>query len=148
MNANLVTLEDPIVVKSYEDIIDRDIKVILMREIPEFDKFSNALIGTKEHALFRQKKLFNRSPTSDVALMELLMNQKAAVIGRPVVAASFALACVASGMLPPDGRVYVSPDEHAQKFANVIILSSKWKGSKLHQLFSRRLINYFNWLTN
>ena len=138
MSSDLATLDDPVAITSYDDIIEQDIKVMLFQEMAENDKFANAPIGSKQHALYKRVFKYENTAQSNLMATQMHLEMKSAIIGRQMIAKLMGLAAVNQAAFPADGKVFVAPDESAQKYTNVYAISSKWKGTKLHDILHKR----------
>ena len=139
MSSDLATLDDPVAITSYDDIIERGIKVALFQERPENDKFANAPIGSKQHALFKNTMPANTFLESTHKVEEMHLGMKElAYISRPLAAKFAALVGIGQMKFPADGRMFVGSDDSALKYMNVYVLNSRWRGTELYDIIHRR----------
>lgn len=133
MSTDLVTIDKAIIIQSYQDIIDRNISTVLVKQMPEYGAFESAPAGSKEAKIFKNAYAFAFGKYKS----EKLHSQETVIIGRPHVVTAFARVAVAKSIFPKDGRMLISTDEEAKKYSNVFVLSSKWKGSRMEKLFTQ-----------
>ena len=58
MSTDLVTIDKPVVVRSYDDVIDKDITSLMINQLPEYGKFKTAPTGSKEGKMFKKSEVF------------------------------------------------------------------------------------------
>lgn len=142
MSTDLVTIDKPIAVTSYDDIINRGIKAAFTEVLPEWETFQNAPSGSKEHTLFENSENVGLNPVTVLGFMDTAINQEIVLIGRRLVAESAALTLAGFPAWPPAARAYVAPDENAKKYTNVFILSSRLKGTSVQRLLSKMCVTF------
>lgn len=76
MRTDLVTIDRPIVITTYDEIIDHGIKVAFAKVIPEWEQFHNAPIGSKERALFSNHVPITLTPDTANWLIKEMMDQR------------------------------------------------------------------------
>ena len=128
MSTDLVTIDEPIVLKSYDDIIERKVTVIFLKMLPEREMFKLAPSGSKERMIYDLSIAIDAKPEIALALSQDALNQKYAVVGRPFMADNLALAMLEIYNVP-SARAYVAPDVDARKYTNVFALNSDLEGS-------------------
>ena len=131
VGTDLVTTKDLIIIKSYDQILKQNIKVIDNAIVPEFAEFKSKT-DSKEHALFQNTELLEAGPEALLKISELGIDQKLVVISRlsfTKVIACFTLGQAFQASINPDLRADVAPDKEASKFTNVIVFNSQVKGS-------------------
>lgn len=129
MSADLITIDKPIAVTTYDDILNRRIKAAFTTVLPEWEKFRDAPVGSKEKRLYESGMSFSPTPEVVVKFHGDAIKQKIALLGRPLLAGAAALAILAMPGTPDTTRLYVAPDPAAMKFTNVFLLNSKLKGT-------------------
>ena len=134
MGSDLVTVDKPYVVKSYDDIIDRNIKVMVHQELPEYNKFMHAMKGTMEYELSKNV----RPNILGVPYDQGYYSQELVAIGRSPAVETTARLRVSKESFPNGMHVYVAPDERASKYTNVFVSSTKWRGKPVEK-FAKRL---------
>lgn len=142
MSTDLVSIDKPTAVTSYDDIINRGIKAAFTKVLPEWETFQNAPPGSKERALFDNSENVGLNPVTVLGFMDAGIKQEKVLIGRRLVATSAALTLVGFSAWPPGGRAYVAPDENAKKYTNVFILSSRLKGTAVQRLLSKMCVTF------
>ena len=137
MGTDLVTIDKPIVLTSYDDIIEKNVTSIFVKALPEWERFKSATKGTKERTLFDRMKFAEINVDFLLRLQKTHLSQSTVTIGRPVLATAAALMGVGLPGLPSTARAYVAPDEQATKYTNVFIFSTRLRGTPLEKYLSR-----------
>lgn len=76
MRTDLVTIDKPIVITTYDEIIDRGVKVAFAKVVPEWEQFHNAPTGSKEHALFTNHVSILLTPDTANWIIQEMMDQR------------------------------------------------------------------------
>lgn len=139
MSTDLVTLDKPIIISSYDQVIERNIKLGSLTILPEWGTFVNAPEGSKEQIMFKNSEpvAMSMEPTVALKIRSSILNQKMVLASRSLVTSFIALASMAIPGWPSDGRTFVGYDEHARKHTNVFIISSVLKGTPVEQFLSK-----------
>lgn len=122
LSTDLVTVDEPITIRSYKDIIERKDSVLvdMYQEIPEYSTFKSAKEGSVEHEIFK----ITKPAVVDVSACINFYNQSHVEISRKLSTMTKALACSASGTFPDrNGRMLISFDENLKLFTNTNLLS-------------------------
>lgn len=137
MSTDLVTVDKPITIKSYDDIIALKAKSAFARVLPEWEKFSSSPAQSKERKLFDNSVEMKNSLGSLMALAEGHANQKYVLVGRPFVATGLSYALMSLPNYPPDTRIFHGFDMDAKKYSSVIAMNKHLAGSELYQFTYR-----------
>ena len=129
MGTDLVSIEDPVTITSYEEIIEKGVKIALNRVLPEYDRFQNSPPSSSEGIMFKNRYDYVFTPESAMGLAPMILSQDMVIIARPQVTDLSGL-LFAGYYFPTDGRAYVAPVERAQKYTTVFGMSSRIKGTK------------------
>lgn len=140
MSTDLVTVEKPVVITTYDQVIDRGIKTIYTKVLPEWERFSNAPPGSTEWKLFQNSYEASLTPSNADKFRSGLLNQEFIFVSRPLVAFGAALSVIGFPGWPKTGRAYVAPDPHAKKYTNVFVLRSSLKGTPAEKFFSNTYV--------
>ena len=127
VSTDLVTIDKPIVIKTYDDIIERGVTTGFGSITPEWGMFANSPRGSKERKIFENSFEVDFSPNTFVNLLEGLVHQKKCIIGRPFIANIAAMANVAAPSWIKECVCYVAPDPHAKKYTTVFVWSPNYK---------------------
>ena len=127
MRAELVTIEEPRVIRSYDDIIKReDLQIIFFEGTEEEEFFHDALIGTKEYEIWQKRRyLHDISPKSFGEVWQPAIDQRTVAVIRDWMgrcAASFGLTKTRE-MGIYNLRVMETKDETGKFFTNAFIIS-------------------------
>ena len=133
VSTDLVTIDKPIVIKTYDDIIERGVTTGFASITPEWGMFANSPRGSKERKIFENSLEIDFSPNTFFRLLEGLIRQKKCIISRPFIANIAAMANVAAPSWIRECACYVAPDPHAKKYTTVFVWSPKNKGSTLYR---------------
>ena len=129
MRAELVTIEEPRVIRSYDNIIRReDLKVLFFKGWGEEEFFKNSPIGTKEYEIW-QKRFFidDISPTSIGNVWQPIIDQRMICVIREwlgLAAANLGLRTMremGNDMI----RVMETKDETEKSFSNAFTLQKE-----------------------
>lgn len=125
VSTDIITVDKPVVISTYDDIIEHGVHTGFASITPEWEIFKNAPLGSKEREIFERSFEINFSATTFLSLLEGLINQKKCIIGRPFIAKLVAVANVASLTWIDECECYVAPDPEAKKYAVTFV----WKPS-------------------
>ena len=135
MSTDLVTIDKPVTIQSYDDIIDRKVRSLMLNMLPEYEKFESAPIGSKEQKIF--ERIENFSPKIFFEETFKFLNQSDIQLGRAPAVIAVARCFAARERFPPLGRFLISVDENSKKYSNVFVITTKWKGTKLENVFDQ-----------
>lgn len=76
MKTDLVTIDKPFVITTYDQIIDHKIEVAFLKVVPEGGKFQNAPSGSKQHALFTNHIYIRLTPSTINWLIKEMIEQR------------------------------------------------------------------------
>lgn len=134
MSSDLVSFDKPIVIQSYDDIIDRKVKVVMWKEFPKYSRFADADIGSKENKIF---KLIEPLVVEKYSL-PAFYTQEQILIGRRMVTMANGIGAVVLDTFPKsNGHMLISADREAKKYSNFFILSKKWHGTQFEYILHR-----------
>lgn len=126
----LVSIDEPIVIKTYGDIINRNITSALSPVFPDYEKFENAPDGTDERALFQNSLSVSPANANLEVLLRDSIKQKVVIIGCPLTALTISYVLLGFVKLEPNYRMLLTLDENAKSYANVFAFHSKFKGTQ------------------
>lgn len=117
VSTDLVVLKEPIVIKNYDDIIERDVTVITSRKAPETESLINAPPGSKLWKMF-QKVVWAVTEMGDDRLLKL--QQDPVLIGRePYCKGNGYFVMGLSERKYPNVRALIVQDPDAGRFTNI-----------------------------
>lgn len=128
VSTDLVTIDKPIVIKTYDDIIERRVIAGFSQKTPEWGKFAAAPRGSKERKIFERSEPVSFGGNFEASLRELI-DQKKCVIGRPFIATLSALAHLALPNFPDECACFVGADPQAKKYTMVFVIDPRQKDS-------------------
>lgn len=131
MGTDLVTIDKPMVITTYDQIIGKGIKMVSTPTLPEWERFHSAPSGSKERALFEVIVPMSVSPTNLPIISSEIWNQKLVAIQRPFAVTAVALAIMSTAGFPKDRRAFIGPDPNAKKYTNVFVMRAGLKGSSI-----------------
>lgn len=133
VSTDLVTIDKPTVIKTYDDIIERGVTTGFASVTPEWGTFANSPRGSKERKIFENSLEIDFSTKTFFSLFEGLIRQRKCVISRPFIASIAAMSNVAAASWTKESACYVAPDPHAKKYTTVFVRSSNFKSSPLNR---------------
>lgn len=137
MGTDLVSIEDPITITTYEEIMDKRVETALAKVLPEYDRFQEAPKNSFERKMFENRYELEFNSIAVAKLTPAILDQKVVLIARRIAVETSAILFASLDSFPDDGRAYVAPDKHAQKYTNVFAISSRIKGSKAERRLSQ-----------
>lgn len=144
MSTDLITIEDPIVIKTYDDIIDKKIVTAFTQASPEYGVFASAKPGTKEAQMFANKVEFTPGLGDSSRFASITYNQKGVIVIRKPVAQAVAMFYLwYFGQTPPFNenpniRFLVKIDkENSKRYNNVFIISGKLRNTRKYKAMNR-----------
>lgn len=133
LSTDLVTIEEPRAVTTYDQILDMNMTTAFTKVLPEWEKFSSSPKGSKEWKLFERKQIVKLDPMIGSQMADKFLHQKYAFISRPFIARACPLVLMAlPGLWPPEARAYVAPDPQAKEYSNGFVVSSRIKGTPIY----------------
>lgn len=132
VSTDLVTIDPPLVVDSYDYIVENGIETGFSKITPEWEKFKNSPKGSLEQKMFQRSFQVSFSPQTFINLLGGLISQKKVIVGRPFIARLAAMANLAMDSWPMDCGTFVGADmHHSKKYSTVFVSNIKHKNSPL-----------------
>lgn len=142
MSTDLVTIDNPVTVTSYDDIVERNISIALSDNTAEYNLFKDAFKGSKEWKMFVNHVKVSASPEETIRFQDATYHQQVVFIARPVIVQTAAYTMM--GLLSPTNdkrntelRTYMGTENDAIKFTNAFVLSSRIVGSRKYKSICR-----------
>lgn len=121
VSTDLVVIDRPHTLNSYQDAIDADAITLLCSMLPEFYKFTRAPAGSIERKLVKRVQTYKMS--LDISgVQRVLFHQEAVLVGRQTINDIFALATLDLTQSTPLRALRVI-DPQAKKFTNVFVFN-------------------------
>ena len=137
VGTELVVIENAYAPQSYQEILDRRIKVGFNKMLPEYEKFRDSPKGSREWKLFQNKVFFDLQPEAVLSFKEPLVNQELAIAGRRLLTDAVGLAILTmAGPTYPDLRILRTKDPQAKRYTNVFV-SNKRSNPALNAVTSK-----------
>lgn len=140
MSTDLITIENPIVIKTYNDIINKKIVTAFTAASPEYGIFAQANPETKEGQLFANKVEFTPGPQDSPKFASIAYNQNGVIVIRRPVAEAVGMfylwyfANVEKQFNTPNIRFYVGADEeYSKRYNNVFVISGKLRNTEKYR---------------
>lgn len=133
MGTDLVTVDTAIAIKSYKDILDRKIRILMIDATFEYMFLKTAKKGTLEHELFNLVSTVKdfQSPCP------MYYDQSHAYL-TGLYSTVQTLACINRKDFPnPNGRMLLSRDDNAQRLMTAFVMSGKWKGTDIEERLTK-----------
>lgn len=126
VGTDLVVIDQPSVLQSYQDIVDNKAIVAFSYLLPEYDEFKKFPENSIEHKLLRNHVTFNFDPDSVFKHRAQLLKQKVVAVGREVMVDSVGYS-VLSGLQSeiPKLRILRIQDPRAARYTNSFIWNKK-----------------------
>lgn len=140
MGTDLVTIDDPVVIKSLDDVIDRCIINGMRPTSSEWDYFAQAKEGSKEWKIFQLTEHCEDPKDKSIPIPRRFYTQKQVFtgIGWEALIQGYKLIMDPSSRFNASiGRLLLSVDDDAKKFSKVAAYSSRWKGTVIENLFNK-----------
>lgn len=125
MGTELVTIDKPTSITSYKQIIEKKIGIVISEQYALYDMLRSAEVGSIEHELFKQ---INRNMLH--VTCSDYYDQSNVRLSTPCLVYITSLICASSFDFPlPHGRMLHSTDENTKESLNVVVMSSRWRGT-------------------
>ena len=137
VGTELVVIENAYAPQSYREILDRRIKVVFNKMLPEYEKFRDSPKESDEWKLFQNKVFFDLQPEAVLSFKEPIVNQKLSLAGRRLLTDAVGLAILTmAGSTYPDLRLLSTKDPQAKRYTNVFV-SNKRSNPALNAITSK-----------
>lgn len=138
VSTDLVVIDKAYAPATYEEIIERKMQVGFSKILPEYEKFRDSPPGSAERRLYERKIFMELKPESIIQMKDPLLAQKAAIIGRSLIAEATGRAILALFSKDyPSTRGLMVKDPKAKRYTNVFAFNAhaqEWKKSAMRKL--------------
>lgn len=155
MSTDLVTVEKPSTIDSYDHILDQNLTLLYTKVLPEFERFSSistliSVPGRVDSKLRRfdyiskEEEMFESNsnevilePGITMRLLPKILGQKSVWVSRLGMIKCLANVMTGFSWFPNDGRLLIGSDSQAKKYTNVFILNSNLRGTPIECRYSQ-----------
>lgn len=148
MSTDLVTVEKPSTIDSYDKILDRNLTFLYTKVLPEFQRFSSIsnliFVPGRTDSISKEEKMFQSNsyevilePGITKRLLPKILGQKSVWVSRLSVVKCLAYIMTGFSWFPNDARLLIRSDSQAKKYTNVFILNSKLRGTLIERRYSQ-----------